>query len=171
MLERRYDEAQQLLDNVHRAWSENPQANNDRLGDVARTRAEIELAQQHFNEAGEHIDQSLALLGYPSRSNGFGLSAALTTAARIRLAKGEPAQAEGFARDALRISEEIARDPAQSADVGEAALVLATVQRTQGDPAAARASIDRSVEALKNGLGDDHSLTREATALQAALRQ
>jgi hypothetical protein len=80
-------------------------------------------------------------------------------------------QAESFARDALRISEGIARDPAQSADVGEAALVLASLQQAKGDGAAARASVDRSLQALGNGLGAEHPLTREAAALQAALRQ
>jgi tetratricopeptide (TPR) repeat protein len=171
MLTGRYDESQQLLEQVDRSWSENATANQNRLGDLARTRAELELARQHVNEAAGHIDHSLALLGYPSESNAFGLTAALTSAARIYLAKGELARAETFARDALRISEGLARDPAQSADVGEAALVLAALQRAKGDRAAARASVDRSVEALTNGLGSGHTLTREAVALQAALRQ
>jgi tetratricopeptide (TPR) repeat protein/RIO-like serine/threonine protein kinase len=171
MLTGRYDESQQLLEQVDRSWSENATANQNRLGDLARTRAELELARQHVNEAAGHIDHSLALLGYPSESNAFGLTAALTSAARIYLAKGERARAETFARDALRISEGLARDPAQSADVGEAALVLAALQRAKGDRAAARASVDRSVEALTNGLGSGHTLTREAVALQAALRQ
>jgi tetratricopeptide (TPR) repeat protein len=171
MLTGRYDESQQLLEQVDRSWSENATANQNRLGDLARTRAELELARQHVNEAAGHIDHSLALLGYPSESNAFGLTAALTSAARIYLAKGELARAETFSRDALRISEGLARDPAQSADVGEAALVLAALQRAKGDRAAARASVDRSVEALTNGLGSGHTLTREAVALQAALRQ
>ena len=102
---------------------------------------------------------------------GSGLTAALAAAARIYAAKGQLPQAETFARDALRISEGIARDPAQSADVGEAALVLAALYQAKGDRAAARASVDRSLEALGNGLGPEHPLTREAAALQAALRQ
>ena len=122
-----------------------------------------------MNEAAELIDASLALFGYPAAHNALGLTAALTTAARIYMAKGKLPQAESFARDALRISEGIARDPAQSADVGEAALVLAMVQQARGDRGAARASVDRSLEALGNGLGSDHPLTREAAALQAAL--
>jgi hypothetical protein len=79
--------------------------------------------------------------------------------------------AETFARDALRIAEGIARDPRQSADVGEAALVLAALHQTKGERAAARASVDRALEALGNGLGTEHPLTREAAALQAALLQ
>jgi hypothetical protein len=54
--------------------------------------------------------------------------------------------------------------------VGEAALALAALQRAQGNRAAARANADRAVAALTNGLGADHASTREARALQAALR-
>jgi tetratricopeptide (TPR) repeat protein len=171
MLAGRYQESQKLLEKVHRAWSANATANKDRLGDLARTRAEIELARGRVNEAGKLIDESLALFGYPSTSNALGLTAALTAAARIHLAKGQLRQAETFARDALRISEDIARDPAQSADVGEAALVLAALHQAKGDRSAAQTSVDRSIEALGNGLGAEHPLTREAAALQAVLRQ
>jgi hypothetical protein len=52
----------------------------------------------------------------------------------------------------------------------EAALVLASMHQAKGDRAAAQAHVDRAVEALANGLGRDHALTREASALQAALR-
>jgi eukaryotic-like serine/threonine-protein kinase len=171
MLARRYEESQKLLEKVHAAWSENATANKDRLGDLARTRAEIELAQKRVNEAAALIDASLELFGYPAATNGLGMTAALATAARIYAAKGQLPQAEAFARDALRIAEGIARDTAQSADVGEAALVLASLHQTKGDRAAAQASVERSVEALGNGLGAEHSLTREAAALQATLRQ
>ena len=44
MMSGRYEESQKLLEKVRRAWSENPTANKDRLADLARTRAEIELA-------------------------------------------------------------------------------------------------------------------------------
>ena len=171
MLEGKYEESSKLLDEVHRAWSENATANKDRLADLARTRAEIELARRRVNEAREMIDASLAQFGYPAVSNALGLTAALTAATRIYLAQNRLPEAESFAAAALRISEAIARDPAQSADVGEAALVLAALQQAKGDRTAARSSADRSVEALTNGLGSGHTVTREATALQAALRQ
>ena len=138
MMTGKYEESQKLLGKVHRAWSENPTANKDRLGDLARTRAEIELANRRVSEAAELIDASLALFGYPSTNNALGLTAALTAASRIYLAKGQLPQAETFARDALRIAAGIARDPRQSADVGEAALVLAALHQTKGDRAAAR---------------------------------
>jgi eukaryotic-like serine/threonine-protein kinase len=169
MLAGRYDESLRLLDQVHRAWSENPTANKDRLGELTRTRAEIELANRRFKQARELIDTSLAQFGYPAAKNALGLTAALTVAARIQLASGQLAQAESFALAALQIAQEIARDPAQSADVGEAALVLAALHQAKGDRQAARTNVRKAVEALTNGLGPDHPITREATALQAAL--
>ena len=171
MLSDKYDESMKLLEEVRSAWSENPTANKDRLADLARTHAEIELARGRLNEATELIDASLAQFGYPSENTAFGLTAALTSAARIHLAKGQLPEAESFALAALRISEAIARDPAQSADVGEAALVLASLRQASGDRAAARANVDLAIEALTNGLGRDHAMTREAVALQAALRK
>jgi serine/threonine-protein kinase len=168
MMTGRYEESLNLLAEVERAWSGNATANKDRLGDLARTRAEIELARRHFDEARKLIEGSLTQFGYPSATNGLGLTAALTAAARISLAQNQLAPAESFAVAALQIAEGIARDPAESADVGEAALVLAALQRARSDPAA-RTSAGRAVQALTNGLGGDHVLTQEAIALKAAL--
>jgi len=44
-------------------------------------------------------------------------------------------------------------------------LVLAAARRAKGDRAGARTLLTRSVEALTNGVGADHALTREAQAL------
>ena len=170
MLTGRYDESLSLLAEVERAWNANATANKDRLADLARTRAEIELARRRVDEARKLIDGSLAQFGYPSATSALGLTAALTAAARIYLAQNQLAPAESFASAALRIAEGVARDPAQSADVGEAALVLAALQRAKSDTAAARTNTKRAIEALTNGLGGDHVITREATALQAALQ-
>jgi eukaryotic-like serine/threonine-protein kinase len=171
MLSGRYEESLNLLEEVRRDWSENPTANKDRLADLTRTRAEIELAQGRLNEARKQIDASLAQFGYPSANVALGLTAALTTAARIHLASGQLKEAESLALAALQISEAIARESAQSADVGEAALALASLYQAKGDRAAAQMNVDRAIEALANGLGRDHTTTREALALQAALRK
>ncbi|HKU17398.1 MAG TPA: serine/threonine-protein kinase [Steroidobacteraceae bacterium] len=171
MLEGRYDESTKLLDAVAKAWNENPKANKDRLADLTRTRAELELARHRLDAARSLIDASLRQFGYPSAAIPLGLTAALTTAARVHLARGELTEAEPLAAAALRISQGLARNPAQSADVGEAALALALLQRAQGDPAAARGSADRAIEALTSGLGRDHASTREALALRAALQK
>jgi serine/threonine-protein kinase len=165
-----YDEAQQLLESVRRAWSENPTANKDRLADLARTLAEIDLGRGRLKEAQALIDSSLQQFGYPSAQPALNLTAALTTAARIYGRLGKQDEAESFATAALRISEGIAREPGQSADVGEALLALARVRQAKGDAAGAKAHIDKAVEALTHGVGAEHSATREARALQNALK-
>jgi hypothetical protein len=50
--------------------------------------------------------------------------------------------------------------------VGEAWLVLAQAQQARGDRTHSRKSADRASEALSNGLGPDHRLTRAARALR-----
>jgi tetratricopeptide (TPR) repeat protein len=170
MLAGQYDESLQLLESVRRAWSENPTANKDRLADLARTLAEIELGRGRLQEAQALIDSSLQQFGYPSAQPALNLTAALTTAARIYGRLGKQDEAEAFATAALRISEGFAREPGQSADVGEALLALASVRQAKGDRAGAQGHIGRAVEALTHGVGAEHPTTREARALQNALK-
>ncbi len=170
MLTGNHDESLQLLDEVRRAWIQNPTANKDRLADLARTLAEIDLARGRLNEAREQIDSSLQQFGYPAAKPPLNLTAALATAARIYSGLGQHAEAENFANAALRISEGLARAPSQSADVGDALLALATVHRAQAKANEARAEVTRALEALTNGVGRDHPATREAIALETALK-
>ena len=109
MLSGQYDEALQLLEEVRRAWSQNPTANKDRLADHARTLAEIDLARGRLKEAKKQIDSSLQQFGYPTAQPALNLTSALNTAARIYSALRQQADAEAFATQALRISEGIAR--------------------------------------------------------------
>ena len=71
------------------------------------------------------------------------------------------------ASDAVAAAERVARDPARSADVGEALLLLAQAQGLAGNPEAASAGAQRAASALANGLGAEHSLARAALALVA----
>lgn len=160
----KFGEARSLLDSVRSAWSANATGNRDRLADLYRTEAEIELLQGDIAAARSSIDKSLAEFGYPQAAPAPFLSSALTTAAQIYAKAGELDRAESFAAAALRLAESIARDPRQSADVGEALLVLASVKRARGDEAIAADYAKRSVEALTNSLGQQHHLTRSAIA-------
>jgi ATP/maltotriose-dependent transcriptional regulator MalT len=171
MIAGRPDEARPLLDEVRTAWSTNATANRDRLADLHRTQAEIELLQGNVAQARTAIDQSLAEFGYPETTRAPFLSAALTTAAQVYAKAGALDEAEKFADAALRISEAIARDPRQSADVGEALYVLASVKRARGDATTAGSYAERAVEALSNSLGQEHRLTRDATSLSRAMRR
>jgi eukaryotic-like serine/threonine-protein kinase len=154
-----------LLAEVREAWLKNATANQDRLADLSRTRAEIELSRGRLEQAKASIDESLKLFGYPDGKPALNLTAALTTAARVHSGLNQHDKAEQFARSALKISEGIAREPQQSADVGEALLALASVHEARGDASAAREAAKSAIESLTNGLGQAHPLTRQAIKL------
>jgi hypothetical protein len=59
----------------------------------------------------------------------------------------------------------VARDPAKNEDGGEALLLLAQAQRVNGQDSASASTARRAAQSLTGGLGDAHSLTREARAL------
>jgi hypothetical protein len=80
-----------------------------------------------------------------------------------RLALPDDAQlAKDFAGEALQLDESRARGPEMSADVGEAALVLAQARFAAQEPKAARDSASRASRILNLTLGADHALTRTA---------
>ncbi|HVF16753.1 MAG TPA: tetratricopeptide repeat protein, partial [Steroidobacteraceae bacterium] len=164
--ERDFEPALQRLEEAHAIWRVNETANVDRLADFSRTRAELELARGHMTDAMTHIDKSLALFGYPTESKTPDYAAALTLASRIYLKLDKQDEAHAFATAALRISESVARDPRQSADVGEALLVMAAALNARGDRSGARHSIQRAIEALSNALGEKHRLRSEAMDLK-----
>jgi serine/threonine protein kinase len=164
-----FEHALQRLDEAHAIWRVNEAANVDRLADFSRTRAELELARGRAADAMTHIDQSLALFGYPVESRTPEYPAALTLASRIYLRSDKPDQAHAFAAAALRISESIARDPRASADVGEALLAMAAALNVRGDRSGARSSAQRAIAALTHSLGEDHRLRQEAMVLWDSL--
>ena len=166
----RLDEAQARIEEARQSWRTNETANHDRLADLSRTLAELELARDRTGAAAREIDASLKQFGYPTDKPVPGLAAALTAASRIYLKSGRVDKAESFASAGLRMAEGIARDPRQSADVGEALLVLAAVLEAKGDRNRARDSADRAIEALTNSLGPDHRLTKQALAQKAGIR-
>lgn len=153
----RLDQVAPKLDLAEKVWMANETANRDRLGDLLRTRAELALAQGDVNAAKLAIDASLAKLGYGQTGDlAPGLLAALTCASTVYLATGDAAGAATYARDALSTAERIARDPAKSADVGEALLALGKAQQAQGD-ASASATLARANETLRKSLGLDRA--------------
>jgi eukaryotic-like serine/threonine-protein kinase len=166
-----HDNALLMLDEVERAWSSNATANQDRLADLARTRAEVAIRRGKLDDARRWIESSLKQFGYPSSATPPGLVAALLTASTTHLQLKQFDQAESFAKDALKIAESIARDPGQSADVGEALLVLASIRQAQGDRATGTAYAERALEALSASLGSDHRFTRQARATIPAGRE
>ncbi len=76
-------------------------------------------------------------------------------------------KAESLAAASLRTAEGVARNPRQSADVGEALLIFAAALEAKGDRNRARDSTERAIESLTNSLGADHRLTKQALAQRA----
>jgi hypothetical protein len=128
-------------------------------------RAELLLSQRALAEATQVIDAELTAIGFPTARDSAPLAKALRVAARVQLASGNAGSAQQRAAEALAVSERVARDPAKSADVGEALLLLAQAQRLNGQAVASAATARRAAQSLAGGLGDAHSLTREARAL------
>jgi serine/threonine protein kinase/tetratricopeptide (TPR) repeat protein len=143
-------------------WNLDRIGNRVRLGDLERSHAELDFALGRPQQARARIARLLTDLGFPGRREGPVLPPTLRAAARIDLSAGSTATAERYARAAVEIAEAVARDPEQSADVGEALLLLGLAQRDAGNPSAARQSFQRATVSLANGLGTEHPLTREA---------
>jgi serine/threonine-protein kinase len=134
----------------------------------AAVRAKLALADGQVTDAMRTIDGELARMGYPGGKDSFALAAALRVATQVYLASGEGSRAESHARAADEIAERLARDPAASAHVGEALLLLAQAQRLQHRDAESAATARRAMPILATAYGNDHRLTREARALAAA---
>jgi non-specific serine/threonine protein kinase/serine/threonine-protein kinase len=158
----RYEESEAEFQASETYWQRDATVNRDRLNDLERSRAELDLALSRADAARARIAALLTELGYPERRDGALLPTALRAAARIELAGGSPAVAERYARDAVELAEAVARDPTRSADVGEALLLLGLAQRQGGSTSPARASLERAAVSLTNGLGVGHPLTLEA---------
>ena len=131
----------------------------------AAVRAQLALAQGSVADAARMIESELARMGYPGAKDSFALAAALRVAAQVQLALGAGSRAEGYAQAATEIAERLARDPAASAHVGEALLLLAQAQLLQRKDAESAATARRAMPILAAAYGDDHRLTREARAL------
>jgi tetratricopeptide (TPR) repeat protein len=167
----RLDEAERWLDDAVRRMSADEVTNRITLAGAARLRAEIALARKHHAEAAQAIAASLERLRYPHEEQNLHIARALLVDARVRLAGGDVAGAIKAAREAAVAFEELTLDPEQSADAGEALLVLAGAQDSSGDYTDARRNAKRAAKALANGLGAELPLSREAAALAERLDQ
>jgi eukaryotic-like serine/threonine-protein kinase len=157
------------IEEAREIWAANSVGNKDRLADSSRALAELALMQRQLPKAVEHIDSALTQFGHPQESTTPGYAAALIAASRIYLAGGQAEKAHAFATAAVRVTQSVAREARESADVGEALLVLAAAQKARGDSGGARTSLRLSIESLTNALGEDHSLTRAARNLQRSI--
>jgi serine/threonine-protein kinase len=142
-------------------WKLDPIGHSVRLEDLERSRAELDLALGRGEQARARIAALLTNLGFPERRDGAVLPPTLRSAARIELSAGSTTIAERYARAAVELAEAVARDPDQSADVGEALLLLGLAERAIA-PDAAIPLLERAADVLTNSLGPEHPLAREA---------
>jgi len=161
----RFDEAEPLLAATEAALP--PNARVYRRVTPATLRARLRLAQGRPADAAEIVERELARLDASTFKDPVARAAALRTGARVRLALGDAGGALERARAAVAESQRAARDPARSADVGEALLIEAQAQRASGDAAGALRAAERAAGALTGGLGSEHPLTRAAQAFAA----
>jgi hypothetical protein len=86
--------------------------------------------------------------------------------AKVAVAQRRYTDAARDADDALREYKLRARDPAKSADVGEASLLLALAKSALKDSNGAQNAAQQAVVSLTASLGADNALTRDALALR-----
>lgn len=161
----RLADAERELNIVSELAKKDPGASRRPATRAQITRAELLLAQGHPAQARSQLDPLIVVVRDPKGGLGTYLGPALLLSSRIAIAQGLSNDAETAAKEALNLSEKRARQAEQSADVGEALLVLAKAQRAGNEATGARESAGRAVVALTNSLGADHPLTREAQAL------
>jgi serine/threonine protein kinase len=125
----------------------------------------LELRRGDPAAALNSANAALTAIGAEAKGKVLEAHESFDLAANAALALGRSVDAEGFAREELHLSEAVARGPDTSANVGKALLLLAKAEIAQGRAAEAQPLLERAVRCLTNGLGADHTLTREAQAL------
>ncbi|HTV96319.1 MAG TPA: serine/threonine-protein kinase [Steroidobacteraceae bacterium] len=163
----RFDEAAAELD--HAAGSQSKWDGLDDSREPLRiqiVRGELLLAEQRYAEAAQTLRPVMAAIRANSKSVGSLLASAVLDSAKAAFALGDYADAGRFAQEALTETRRKARNPDVSADVGEASLMLAKVQKALYDASAAHGAAHQAAVSLTASLGEDHPLTREALALE-----
>ncbi|HNR23485.1 MAG TPA: serine/threonine-protein kinase [Steroidobacteraceae bacterium] len=164
----RFAAAAAHLDAVEPVLEKAPGSNERLLALLAVTRAQVALGRGEPDRAKALVDAELARVGYPEDRSGPDLLHLLRIAGEIALVRGDAAAAETYAADGHAAALRVARDPAQSADVGQALLLRATARKAQGNAAGARSDLEEAVTSLANGLGEEHPDTKRARALLPA---
>ncbi|HWM26962.1 MAG TPA: hypothetical protein VNQ14_00790, partial [Woeseiaceae bacterium] len=163
-------EALPALDEVNGLMRQDDSVTPLWLAEAARLRSEVLLAGGHVDEAAQAVTAAREFLDHTEGEDEPRVAGVLLTQARVQLARAESRASIESARRAVLLFERTTIDPGQSADVGEALLLLAQAQSALGDSGAARLSLARAGTALRNGLGADHELTLLSARLAEDLR-
>jgi tetratricopeptide (TPR) repeat protein len=163
---RRFAEAGMELDRVDALNQQNIADGGMYAARARIIRAELLRVQNRLEDARRVLEPMLPVLREPKSGKGLLLPFALLAAAKIAMAQNRYLDALAFANQALQEDIRRARNPAISADVGEASLVLARAKRALNDQNGAQVAARQAAISLSAALGPDHALTREAWSLQ-----
>jgi tetratricopeptide (TPR) repeat protein len=163
----RYAEAGRELDRVDELARQDVPMGGQPAARAQITRADLLLAQGRPDDAQRALEGVLPLLRDPAGVSRAFLPRALLCAARIAMAQKRYSESVDWANQALQEDLKRARDPAISADVGEASLVLAQAKDALHDQGGRRAAAHQALRSLTASLGLDNALTQEASALLA----
>jgi tetratricopeptide (TPR) repeat protein len=163
---KRFDEATVELDLAESRAKEADLESGLEAFRIQIVRGELLLAEARYAEAAQTLQSVIAAIRANSKIAGAHLARALLDSAKATLAQGQYANARRLAQEALTEDLRKARDPALSADVGEASLVLAQAQKALDDAPAAYAAAHQAVVSLTGSLGPDNALTRDALILE-----
>jgi serine/threonine-protein kinase len=162
---RDYAAADEELGRAEAFFARDPAISAGMIVHATLVRAEMASVQGQHENAQQLVKKAREDLTKPSANTPFYRFRLNRTAATLALARGDVASAETFAAEALKIAEDVARDPASSADVGEALLLSAEARIAAEDSAAARPLLERAAVSLAGSLGPDHPMTRAAEEL------
>jgi serine/threonine-protein kinase len=161
----RLDEARHQFDAAEGYWRENSGGSQRWLAALTQNRAQLSSASGRTEQARAMMNALLKDLGYPQDDRSPALAGALLTAASLEINASNAERAEALAADAVKLAERNAIEPDQSADVGEALLLLGRSRLARNDTHGARRALERARVCLTNGLGAEHVLTLQAAEL------
>jgi serine/threonine-protein kinase len=144
---------------------------DDEITDYRLLDGRLAFATGHRAEAQQHVTDALRSVGYFDGKRRGIFYSSLIFAGELAVDAGQTADALRYAADARTLVTRDSLTETGSAFVGEARLVEARALLARGDTAAARTAISRAVTALKSGAGEQHPLTKEASALQQRVMQ
>jgi len=163
---KRFDEAAAELDGVAAQSKQNVAKSGIYAARGQIVRAQLLLAQGRPEDAQRTLDPMLPELREPNGRQRTLLPGALTGSVKIAMAQKRYPEAIDLANELLKEQIRRARDPAMSADVGEASLLLALAKQAIGDQNGMREAARQAVISLTAGLGADNARTRDAMHLQ-----
>ena len=129
------------------------------------TRARLLLRRGAAPAAARDDEAERALIALPTPTRPPAALPSMLLGARAHAAAGNASRALLLARSAVKLAQEIAREPSRSGDAGEALLVLAQAQKQAGDSTGSAATARQALLPLAHALGAHHALTVQARSL------